>query len=190
MTDRFAILGWGSLLWDDRHPKFNAQIGVWLYDGPVVPIELSRISSTRDDALTLVIDSEHGSQITSAWCLGRRADFEQAIEDLKVREGTGRRKIGYVHGGDRQSRDAKIANAVQAWATEHKLDGVVWTDLESNFKEKTGRPFSIDAAREHLNSLTDSGKTQARDYIRHAPAFVKTALRASLVDFIAKDPSQ
>ena len=33
-----AILGWGSLLWDER-PEFDGQHGDWKFDGPVVPLE-------------------------------------------------------------------------------------------------------------------------------------------------------
>jgi hypothetical protein len=133
MAQRFAILDWGSLLWDDSHPKFNAQIHAWQYDGPVLPVEFSRISASRDGALTLVIDTEHGSPVTSAWCLSRRTDFESVIEDFRVREGTSRRKIGYVRGNDRHGRDPEVLEVVQAWADARKLDGVVWIDLESNF---------------------------------------------------------
>jgi hypothetical protein len=185
MAQRFAILGWGSLLWDDSHPKFNAQIHAWQYDGPVLPVEFSRISASRDGALTLVIDTEHGSPVTSAWCLSRRTDFESVIEDLRVREGTSRRKIGYVRGNDRHGRDPEVLEVVQAWADARKLDGVVWTDLESNFQEEKRQPFSIEAAREHLNGLPHAGKAKARLYVRHAPDWVKTPLRAALGEFIA-----
>jgi hypothetical protein len=182
VTERFAILGWGSLLWDDTHPKFNAQSAAWQYDGPILPIEFSRISRTRGGALTLVIDSENGSPIRTAWCLSRRTTLADAIEDLRERESTDSRGVGYVHGTQQQARDPKILKTVQEWTVAHKLDGAVWTDLASNFQEKTGRPFSIEAARKHLLGLPDAGKAQARLYLLRAPVWVKTRLLTSVKD--------
>jgi hypothetical protein len=88
MPKQFAVLGWGSLLWDDAHHEFNAQIGAWQYNGPTLPIEFSRISQTRDDALTLVLDSAHGASVVVAWPLSTRNGLAPVIEDLRLREGT------------------------------------------------------------------------------------------------------
>jgi hypothetical protein len=182
VTERFAILGWGSLLWDDTHPNFNAQIAAWQYDGPILPIEFSRISRSRGNALTLVIDSENGSPIKTAWCLSRRTTIAEAIEDLRERESTNARGVGYVHGTNQHARDARIIDTVREWAAAHKLDGAVWTDLASNFQEQKGRPFSIEAARKHLLALPDAGKAQARLYFLRAPVWVKTRLLTSVKD--------
>ena len=57
--------------------------------------------------------------------------------------------------------------------------GVVWTDLSSNFAEKVAKPFSIVNALEHLDKLTPEAKEKADEYIRNAPDFVKTPLRAA-----------
>jgi hypothetical protein len=58
----------------------------------------------------------------------------------------------------------------------------VWRDLASNFQKEKGQPFSIEAARQHLLGLPDSGKAQTRLYFRRAPAWVKTRLRTSVKD--------
>jgi hypothetical protein len=158
-------------LWDDTHPKFNAQIAAWHYDGPILPIEFSRISRTRGGALTLVIDPENGSPVRTAWCLSRRTAFADAIDDLRQRESTDPRGVGYVHGGEEQARDASVLKIIQEWTVAHKLDGAVWTDLASNFQKEKGRPFSIEAAREHLLRLPDTAKTQARLYFLRAPVW-------------------
>jgi hypothetical protein len=52
-----ALLGWGSLLWDVRL-EFDYEHVPWNNDGPTVPLEFSRISTTRACAPTLVIDPE------------------------------------------------------------------------------------------------------------------------------------
>ncbi|MHC2302867.1 hypothetical protein [Rhizobium mongolense] len=56
---RIAILGWGSLIWDQR-PEFDMHHKGWLRGGPVLMLEFSRISESRKSALTLVIDNTHG----------------------------------------------------------------------------------------------------------------------------------
>jgi len=68
---RIAILGWGSLLWEGG-PEFDSWHGPWQYDGPTLKLEFSRVSKKRLRALTLVIDSEHGTETAVAWCLAKR----------------------------------------------------------------------------------------------------------------------
>ena len=48
---KIAILGWGSLIWNQNGLPVKGQ---WKKNGPVLPIEFSRVS--RDGRLTLVID--------------------------------------------------------------------------------------------------------------------------------------
>src|SRR5215471_15172886 len=92
---QIAILGWGSLLWEGG-PEFNGQHTNWAYDGPSLSIEFSRISAKRLGALTLVIDDEHGTPTTVAWCLSKRTKLEDAICDLRNREGTTNDKVRHV----------------------------------------------------------------------------------------------
>jgi hypothetical protein len=54
MPPKIAILGWGSLLWEGG-AEFDRWHDEWRLDGPVLRLELSRVSSRRLDALTLVI---------------------------------------------------------------------------------------------------------------------------------------
>ena len=46
MTERIALLGWGSLLWDEDE-EFDDLHGRWRYDGPALKLEFSRISKSR-----------------------------------------------------------------------------------------------------------------------------------------------
>lgn len=36
--------------------------------------------------------------------------------------------------------------AIRAWAVEHSLNAIIWTDLEANFEQKLKQRFSVDAA--------------------------------------------
>jgi hypothetical protein len=82
---RIAILGWGSLIWDKR-PAFDDLHEAWLDDGPMLPLEFSRMSGSRSGALTLVIDPEHGHPCRVQYALSRRTGAGDVIGDLRLRE--------------------------------------------------------------------------------------------------------
>ena len=177
-----AILGWGSLLWEGR-PDFDEWHEPWQNDGPLLKLEFSRVSETRLGALTLVIDSANGSPTTVAYCLSKRTDPEDAICDLRCREGTARKNIGYVFlaDGRSQSRDKESCDAIVDWAKGKDIDVVVWTDLPSNFCDKVKKSFSVKNAISYLKTLDDAGRAKAAEYVRRAPDFVQTPLREALL---------
>ena len=59
MLPQIAILGWDSLLWEGG-AEFDRWHDEWRLDGPVIKIEFSRVSSSRLNALTPVIDRTNG----------------------------------------------------------------------------------------------------------------------------------
>lgn len=177
MTVRIALLGWGSLLWEGGN-TFDDWHEHWQCDGPPLRIEFSRVSSSRGGALTLVIDPENGVPIRVAWCLSRRQIIGEAIEDLHKREQTPVHNIGrFAVTGETNCHDIESLDSISAWATERELDGVVWTDLRSNFAKKVGEPFSVDVAMRYLKSLEGESRTKAVEYFQRAPSFVQTPLR-------------
>lgn len=178
---KIALLGWGSLLWD-KHADFDAHHGSWLGDGPTLKIEFTRVSETRQGALTLVIDPEHGSDCTVSYAMSSRNDLDDAICDLRCREGTTLKNIGfcYADGSKSSSSNKETLDAVTKWAVAKDIDSVVWTDLLSNFKQKTGKDFTNEAAVAHLSSLGPAAKAGAAEYVWRAPIFVKTPLRSTL----------
>lgn len=177
MADRIAILGWGSLLWDKRS-DFDALHGPWQSDGPILKIEFSRVSMSRLGILTLVLDPMNGADNKVAYCLSRRSDLSQAAEDLRIREGTTIKNVGYIdRNGTARARDKESMSAIIAWASTQNLDSVVWTDLPSNFLEKTGKSFSLEAAMAYLDSLENEAGEKAREYMHKTPEFIRTPLR-------------
>ncbi len=178
---RIAILGWGSLLWEGI-AEFDRWHDAWKYDGPSLKIAFSRISESRLGALTLVMDAQHGGLIGVAWCLSKRTNLEDALCDLRCREGTTVGNIGWMvvapH-SDSTKGDA-VEYLILTWARAKKVDAIVWTALKSNFKDITKQPFSIDAAMLYLRGLRPEGKVEAAEYVRRAPDFVKTPLRSAL----------
>lgn len=186
MNATIAILGWGSLLWE--RAEFDALHGPWQSDGPNLKIEFSRISKSRLGALTLVIDSNNGCPTTVAYCLSQRNKIDLAAEDLRVREGAGKKGIGYFSkDGDSQFRDKPTYDAITAWASSKALDGVVWTDLRSNFAKETGKSFLVETALDYLVGLKDEANAKAEEYLQKAPDFVQTPLRKAWNERIGID---
>lgn len=174
-----AILGWGSLLWD-AYDSFDASHGPWKNGGPSIQLEFSRISHSRQGALTLVIDELNGRLCKVAYCVSKRAKLDDVIEDLRRREGTSKEKIGYLD-ADGNHKNADPANKIiKQWADDKKLKGVVWTNLESNFANELKTSFSMASAISYLQGLGASGKVKAAEYIWRAPSFIKTPLRDAL----------
>ncbi|SRR5581483_2594171 len=181
MPAQIVILGWGSLLWDTR-PEFDDRHEPWQWDGPEIKLEFSRVSRSRHGALTLVIDPKNGVPCQVAYARSTRKDPDDAICDLRCREGTTRSNIGFLFsdGSRQQGRDPDSLEAIRSWAETKKFDAVVWTDLDSNFETVCGEPLTIDAALAHLQSLDVKARSGAAEYVRRAPGFVDTPIRRAL----------
>lgn len=194
---RIAILGWGSLIWDQR-PEFDDHHTGWHPDGPVLPLEFSRVSGkTRMGALTLVIDKAHGQESPVQYALSKRANPDDAISDLRSREGTVLKHIGFHFTDGSRKCDPDVPPTVPTWAKLKGLDVVVWTGLPSNFKEKGPKTnFSVEAAVSYLQALSPEAKTMAAEYIHRAPDLVQTSLRKALqteawfADLVQTKPSK
>lgn len=176
-----AILGWGSLLWDKK-PEFDKHHELWGFDGPELMIEFSRISQSRNGALTLVIDPTNGASCRVAHTKSNRTDPVDAICDLQSREGTTRANMGihFADGSLSQSKNPTALATIKTWAKGKAIDVVIWTDLESNFNKVYGQPFSVENAVAHLSTLDGEAKCNAAKYVWQAPAFVITLLRSAL----------
>lgn len=184
MENGIVILGWGSLIYELRDLQESVKSN-WHDGGPVLPIEFSRISSSRDNALTLVIDPINGVDIPTKYIISKRSDPKDVIYDLRNREGTVNRHIGIIDliKGEEYSKFPGVIESIRKWCKDYGFRAVVWTDLPSNFEEKSfnNEQFSIETALNHLNSLTKSGNAKAKEYFKNAPDFVITPLRKRLV---------
>ncbi|MER8759873.1 hypothetical protein NKH69_30285 [Mesorhizobium sp. M0976] len=180
---KIAILGWGSLIWD-RRPEFDGQHGPWQEDGPLLKLEFSRISETRKGALTLVIDPDYGQECTAQYAISTRKGPADAIADLRCREGTIMKRMGYWFADGSHSCQPPVPATIPEWAQDRGIDAVVWTGLPRNFEKKAqpGREavFSVEAATGYLQNLPAEGKALAAQYIWRAPEFVQTRLRTAL----------
>jgi len=174
---RIAILGWGSLIWDQRELPTN---GGWSDGGPTLPLEFSRKSS--DGRLTLVIDTEHGRDVPTRYAESTRHDTEDAVCDLMHREGTDRGNIGCVNRRMNCPTEA-IEARIWHWAVDQSCDFVVWTKLRPRIPDDW-LGFSVQRAETYLRNLPRVCKERAREYIVKAPPEVKTPLREHLTDWL------
>jgi hypothetical protein len=176
---KIVILGWGSLIWDKRE-DFERLHGPWQSDGPSLKIEFSRISSSRGGALTLVIDPQHGAISKVQHCLSVRGTLKEAVKDLRRRETTNPKHVGYFSRTESHARDPESLKSVAGWVDGAKVDAVVWSDLPSNFENQRKIPFSVPAAISYLNELNPAVRARALEYIKNAPAAVRTPLREAV----------
>jgi len=181
---RIAVLGWGSLVWDSRTLLIA---GAFKPTGPVLPLEFSRIS--RDRRLTLVIDEARGTSCTTYVAPSVYTDLDQAIDNLRMREGMPEASgVGFVDTHDRArgetawQRHPRTVIAIESWAMRSGYRAVIWTALASNFgaPEMAGVPFSVEAAIAHLAALDEPSLAGALRYIRKAPPEIRTPLREAV----------
>jgi hypothetical protein len=89
---RIAILVWGSLYWEPRDLNTT---GEWFFNGPILPIEFSRISG--GNRLTLVITPGFDT-ITTLYAISGLEDLPAAIENLRIREkAPSNANIGFIN---------------------------------------------------------------------------------------------
>jgi len=160
--------------------KRTAAEGEWKKNGPMLPIEFSRVSSDR--RLTLVIDETNGTNITTRYALSSRTNVKDAVEDLRMREGTVQPWIGFVDlaKGTMNATQSPITNRIWDWAKKAGIDAAVWTVLTTNFEQKTGEWFCVERAIAYLKGLRGIDLERALEYIRKAPEEVNTPLRRAL----------
>ena len=181
---RIAVIGWGSLIWSER--ELEVEKGSWRSDGPLLPVEFSRISSDR--RLTLVIDPRF-RDITTYWKLSALKKVADARENLRIREVTPDLKdIGYLditNGGFGIGNSKRyLLNRIESWMIRHQLDASIWTDLEPRFEQITGNDLNLENATEFLSTLSGDPLRRAFEYIVNTPQQTVTELRDGLENFI------
>lgn len=171
----FAVIGFGSLLWDPQDlAPFGLSRELWHDDGPVFPLEFSWISKRRHGALTLVIDG-NGSPCTTYWIELDDAHWDAVYSILRRRES----QIDWVDGAGESPSDARH-RSVWEWVQAHPMVGrAIWTSLAANFADEVGQPFSVAHALTylaHLEETDPTGFASARTYIYEAPPQTQTPL--------------
>jgi hypothetical protein len=179
---RYAVLGWGSLIWDleNLHPHVQ---GDWAMGaGPALPMEFTRVSPKRKRALAVCLDATHGVACTTHAIASTRGHIGAVVTDLARRERAPKEHIGAVciQTGHASGASAVIVEGVREWCLGAGWAGAVWTDLPSNFVDQLGEGFSVTRAIAYLRNLTGESLDEAVRYIENAPAATDTPLRRAL----------
>ena len=146
---KIAYFAWGSLLWDSEGIDLKTP---WKKTNIRLPLNFSRISDNGKGRLTLVIDNINGVSNPIYYAITKNNNLNTAIENLKIREGTIPKYIGYINLKNKNSRYSdrltqKDIEKFRSFALKHKIDAVIWTDLYSNFKN-----FSTNNALKYIES--------------------------------------
>ncbi|HZP69875.1 MAG TPA: hypothetical protein VFB29_08025 [Pseudolabrys sp.] len=188
---RIALLAWGSLVWNRGD---LAIANAFEPNGPVLPIEFSRISG--DGRLTSVIDEAVGAACATHAASSPFDELDLALQNLWIREGPRGEKlpldvrqhgrVGFIdcrsgHASAKAlERHPHAVETIAAWAAERGYDAAIWTALDSNFSDRAGEPFCVEAAVRYLETRDTATLEKALTYIRRAPAEVQTPLRAAV----------
>lgn len=189
---KIAILAWGSLIWQPKDLFFDKEFG-WKEDGPILPIEFARIS--KDGRLTLVI-TKNGTKVPVLYALSNYQNVEEAVLNLAVREGSGRRSIGsYDKTKNEFSNDVFFEQNIIDWIKHKDIDAVIWTNLEENWDIKNEKGEIIckiqpDIRIKYLKDLKGNTSALAEEYIRKTPVQIKTKYRAKIEEELNWKPIQ
>ena len=142
---KIAIIGWGSLIWNPADLPRREKADAWHKDGPHLKIEFSRVSN--DSRLTLVIDPTHGVELPTLYATITRTKLEDAVADLRQREGTVLRHIAYASEHANSAHDRAVREVIFAWQKSTDYDAAVWTGIPSNYEQQLNADFRSSTQR-------------------------------------------
>lgn len=177
---KIACLGWGSLIW--RNDGLLCD-GRWRKDGPLLPVEFSRMS--KGGEVTLVILNSVPA-VPVLWSIMDVPTLPAAAENLRIREG--RTRSEWIGSWSRETRSAAThPETIAAWAEQHDISGVVWTALPPKWGEDVGRVPTLPQIPGYLSALDDARRGLARRYILEAPRQITTPFRPALMAWAEAD---
>lgn len=181
---KIAILAWGSLINNNSDLSLNSE---FIYNGPILPLEFSRVSSSGDKkgCLTLVIDKDNGQNNKVFYAESSLLNLSDAITELGIREKISQRiSIGYINRKNQTINKLafelypEVCYDICDWADENGYEGVIWTGFRANFEKMTNQEFNIETAINHLDNLSYEQKEMAYSYIYNTPQEIQTSLRS------------
>lgn len=170
---KIVCIGWGSLIWNPSDLKIQRK---WFQDGPILPVEFTRISDNK--RVTLIIDRE-SRPVRTLWALMSIDNLNEAQESLRERENTP--DISNIHKVE-VNEDTKdnLKLEIVSWLKSKKLDAAIWTGLSYNKKYFNGERPPIERIIDHLKGLKKEKRICAEYYIRKAPRQVDTVYRREI----------
>ena len=160
-------LGWGSLLWDHSKLKLKSP---WIPSSIKLPLEFSRISDKGAGRLTLVIDDKNGTMNNVYFTIAKTNNINEAIKDLKIREKTKSKNIGYINIKNNKYRideslPSYLYKEIYKWGESIHAKAIIWTNLRSNWKQIRDNNYSEEDAVDYFKNSTDNSKKDIIKYI-------------------------
>jgi hypothetical protein len=159
--------------------------GAWKKDGPLLPIELSHVTSRRTLALALC---RGAAPVRTLWTYMGTDAVGEAVWSLSQREGSKPENVGFLdlETGEYWCRTVdEHLPTISDWALGKNEGGenigtVIWSDLKPNFEKKTRKELSADNVISYLKGLRPEMKDRAREYLEKAPAQAQTEITAAI----------
>lgn len=178
-----VVLAWGPLVRDPG--ELILKDGEWHDDGPVLPIELSRIAGDRSMTLALRRGAE---PVRTLWAYMGTDSVGEAVWSLARREGARPEEIGYLDlvTGEHWFRTVdEHLGTVREWAEEknrrgEKMEFILWSDLKPNFERKARRELNAESVLWYLQRLRPEMRDRAREYLENIPDQVRTPIMEAI----------
>lgn len=174
-------IAWGSLLWNFKSLKIDTE---WTKSNIKFPLNFSRISDSGKGRLTLVIDKT-GEMNNIYYAKTALSNLNTAIQKLKIREKTLTKNIGFINISSDTYRTSLLDNnkiqELVSFAKKNKIDGLIWTEIPSNFNEVFGKPYSKENAIEYIESKHENKKILEYIFLSKIYGNIKTPLSTALI---------
>ncbi len=184
---RIAVLGWDPMVTEPGELMLLERR--WFEEGPVLPLELSRVAPQRYLALSLRRDS---TPVRVFWSLMGTDSVGEAVWSLAQRAECKPENVGFLdlETGEHWCRTVdECLPDIKRWAEERNREGhgiqvVIWNDLRPDFEKRTRRELTPENAVAYLRGLRPEARAKAADYLRKVPPSIRTpvldAVRAVL----------
>ncbi|MDI6873540.1 hypothetical protein [Candidatus Solincola sp.] len=174
-----AVLGWDPMVTEPE--GLMLRDGRWLGDGPVLPVELSRVAPQRYLALSLRRGS---TPVQVYWSLMGTDSVGEAVWSLAQRAECKPENVGFLDlaTGEHWCRTVdECLPDIRRWAEEknregHELRVVIWNDLRPDFERRTRRDLTPENVLAYLRGLRPEVKEKALDYLRKIPPRIRTPI--------------
>jgi hypothetical protein len=166
-----ACLGWGPLTWK---PDSLPLASNWFQDGPLIPIEFSRVSDGGELATAICMNAQ---PCKVQWAVLDVQSLDDAVQALRQREQIPDDRhdgVGVFVTGE------SLVGVLAEWASARQLDAVIWTALPPRFEDVEGLIPSVEDALYYLRSLTGDVLNHARSYVRQVPIQIDTPYRREI----------
>lgn len=168
---KIACLGWGSLIWNPGELSLASE---WQTDGPMLPIEFSRVGDGGELATAICLNAPPCQVL---WAPLSFQSLSDAVSALRRRE---RIPVDREDGVGVFSINSLTVGVLGKWAAERQLDAVIWTALPPRFEGVEGLIPSLDDVLSYLISLNGQTLEHAKFYMENVPDQIETPYRKEI----------